>query len=207
MVSANPWTPAARARVLELYGRPGTTGSSIASLLVAEFGLHVSKSAVIGVAHLGAPRPPRPVQTPEKTLLRSRDRKREARAAAREGRPAPAWAFPGANRPAQRPASAPKKASAPKPRAVPVAKPVVAVPRPAPQPRRVVPSAPPSLLIPLTAAPIGVCRYIADDPKAFPALICGHPVYPGSAWCPEHRRICTVPQQPRVSAWIPRRVA
>ena len=206
-MSDNPWTAASRARVLELYGRPDTTGSSIARVLADEFGMMVSKSAVIGVTSRGTPRPPRVIQTPEETLLRSGDPKRQARAAAREGRPAPAWAFPGANRPAQRPASAPKRTSAPKTRAVPVAKPVAVVPRPDPQLRRVIPSVPPSLLIPLTSAPIGVHRIIADDPKAGPALVCGHPVAPGSSWCPGHRRICTVPQQARVSSWLPRRAA
>ena len=205
-MSANPWTAASRARVLELYGRPGTSGSSIAALLAAELGLHVSKSAVIGIAHRGAPRPPRPVQTPEQVLLRSRDRKRVARAAARAGQPAPAWAQPGAHRPAQGKSPAPKKALAPRKAAAP--KPEAAVPRPAPRPRVVVPSAfPPSLLIPLTAAPAGACRYIADDPKAGPALVCGHPVFPGSAWCPGHRRICVVPERTRPFAWMPRRAA
>lgn|GEM_PF-3410167 len=205
-MSANPWTAASRARVLELYGKPGTTGSSIAPLLAVEFGMDVTKSAVIGVANRGTPRPPRPVQTPEETLLKSRDRKRELRAAAREGRPAPAWAQPGAHRPAQGKAPAPKKP--PVQRKAAVAKIVpVAKPKPAARVTLSISNAPAPLLIPLTAAPAGACRFIADDPKVFPALVCGHPVYPGSAWCPGHRRICVVPERTRPFAWMPRRAA
>lgn len=197
-MSASLWTPAARARVLELYGQQGTSGSSIARVLATEFDLHVTKSAVIGVAHRGAPRPPRVKLTPEESLTRSRDRKRRARAAARDGQPAPAWAYPGANRPAR--VGTAKKPSVPRPVAAP--KPVAAAPRPAAPPRvSLVTAVPPSLLIPLTSAPPGACRFIAADPKAGPALVCGHPVAPGSARCPGHRAICTVPE--RRPVWIP----
>lgn len=208
-MSAVVWPPAARARVLELYGQPETSGASIARVLAAEFGLHVSKSAVIGVANRGACRPPRVFLTPEESLLRSRDRKRAARAAARDGQPAPAWAFPGANRLA-RPDAKPKKRSTPRPVAAPkpVAVPVANAPQPAPKPKVATSTAlPPSLLIPLTDAPHGVCRFIADDLKSGPALVCGHPVAPGSPWCPGHRKICVVPERNRAFAWIPRRAA
>jgi hypothetical protein len=184
--------------VLELYGQPDTSGTSIAKVLATEFDLHVTKSAAIGVAHRGAPRPPRVKLTPEESLTRSRDLKRRARAAARDGQPAPAWAYPGANRPAR--VAAPKKPSVPRPVAAP--KPVAAAPRPAAPPRVVIIApVPPSLLIPLIAAPIGACRFIADDPKAGPALVYGHVAAPGSAWCPAHRAICTQPAGRPV--WIP----
>ncbi|KST61185.1 hypothetical protein AO398_00400 [Methylobacterium sp. GXS13] len=206
-MSAFTWPPAARARVLELYGQPDTSEASIVIVLADEFGIHVSRSAVIGIANRGTLRPARVVLTPEEKLVRSRDRKREARAAARECRPAPAWAYPGAYRPA-RPASAPKKPSAPRPRPVAAPKPAPTTPRPAPKLKAVVvPAVPPSLLIPLTSAGPNACRFIADDPKSGPALVCGHPVAPGSAWCPGHRMICVVPEWNRPFAWLPRRAA
>lgn len=192
------WTPAARARVLDLYGRPGESGSTIAHALATEFGLTVSPSAVIGIAFRGAVAERRVKLSPEERLVRSRDRKRAARAAAREGRPAPAWAVSPAKAPRKDPA--PRKPRAPRP--LKVAK-IAPAPRLAAAPKPVlVPAALPlSLRIPLIAAPIGVCRFIADDPRQGPALVCGHATADGSPWCPGHRAICTQPAGRPV--WVP----
>lgn len=190
------WPPAARARVLDLYGRLGQSGGTIAKALAAEFGLVVTASSVIGVAFRGAVAETRVRLSPDERLTRSRDRKRAARAAACEGRPAPAWAISPA-KPLRKP-PAPKKPKPPKPpKPAPVAKLTTA--RTAPVLVQAV--APPSLRIPLIAAPSGACRFIADDPRAGPALVCGHPTADRSAWCPGHRALCTQPAGRPV--WIP----
>lgn len=81
---------------------------------------------------------------------------------------------------------------APAPKAAPKPKPAPALPAPVPA----------SLMIPFTEIRDGLCRYIADDPRAGPATCCGHPTASGSPWCEGHRRICTAPTG-RVNAWVP----
>jgi hypothetical protein len=114
-----------------------------------------------------------------------------------KGRPANRPSDP-AGRMARRPAQRrEQRARQPKPAPAPKA-------IPAPKPAPVLPAAAlPSLGIPFAGVRDGQCRYIADDPKAWPVTCCGHPTASGSPWCEGHRAVCTVPIGARASVWIP----
>ncbi len=178
------WTPAAKAMVYLLWEQD-FSGTEIAERIVAEHGLAVTKSSVIGVAFRAgmAGRAPRsekskaaasaqPAMSREERRARNRDRK-AAKAAERRGGTAP---------------RTPRPVQAPRP---------VAVARTEPA------GIAPSLRIPLTAIRDGECRFIAGDPVHGDGTCCGHPVRLGSRWCAEHHALSTVPVRWAVSVWMP----
>ncbi|GJE52707.1 hypothetical protein GOFOIKOB_5781 [Methylobacterium tardum] len=177
-----PWKPKHRELVLTMW--PTGCGSArIIEALAAEHGIHVSKSAVVGIAFraglafCGArkkpppprgPRPPRVAMTPEQRAERERARaaRRRERAAADAGRPVPP-----------------------------------------PRPRVAAAGVPESLRIPIWEIRDGACRYIADDPREG-GTCCGHQTFPGSPWCEGHRAECVAQPGRQVSTWVRfRRVA
>lgn len=172
------WTPAAKDFVLRLWDTQKLSGSQIADRLAAEHGLTVSKSAVIGVAF----RAGRSFSGPRSTACLAAAR---AARAARVGRTDE-----------QRRRDRERKATKS------LAKPATA-PRPTPTPRPAIPAeAPVSLRIPLVETREGVCKFIADDPRAG-GTCCGHAAQHGSPYCAAHHALCTVPVRRPVSMWMP----
>lgn len=186
MTTWTRWSPAARARVIQLWPT-AIGGTAIAEIIHAEHGIVVSKSAIIGIAfraglaHKGrrpaaslaasaavkAARRRGPPMTPEERAEKDRLRAAKNRAKA--------------------------KAAA------------------ATAPRRPVPvqdvGIPVSMRVSIVELREGSCRFIDGDPKAGPATYCGHPRASGSAWCEGHRRLCTTPASRPVSVWMPSRRA
>ncbi|MBE7197159.1 MAG: hypothetical protein INR70_05065 [Parafilimonas terrae] len=80
-------------------------------------------------------------------------------------------------------------------------------PVPPPRPRIERTSAPPSLRIPFWQTSDGECRYIADDPKR-DSTCCGHPIFPGSRYCPAHHAECVQTERRPAPVFVPyRRIA
>lgn len=171
------WPPAARARVEEMWTARTRSATQIAVVIASEFGMIVSKSAVIGVANraglagLGW-RFQRGKGSGEGRSAYN-DRRRGALAAARAGKPAPPKA---------------SKIEAP-------TRPKVA--------RSVPAGIPKSLRIPLVETREGQCKFIADDPSMGAATCCGHTTPAGSPWCEGHRRLCMVGKVKAPSVFIP----
>lgn len=95
--------------------------------------------------------------------------------------------------------SRPKEARAATRRPRPVSK---SAPAPKPKPAPVSAAIPVSLRIAVWEIRDGMCRFIAGDPKGGAATYCGHGIQHGSAWCPGHRKLCTVPSRRPVHVWL-----
>lgn len=58
---------------------------------------------------------------------------------------------------------------------------------------RSIPGAPPPKMLSLMQLEADSCRYAYGDPRKAGFGFCGHPVRPGSSFCPPHHAACTLP--------------